>query len=388
MLYINLLLPLVALVAQTASGSSSASVLEMENYGFSGYYQHVAKISNPDKSSCSCKLSDTATTFSGANAPLNEEVSVHLRGPLTLKKFGFYTSSGFVHGTDDDSGDWTRQAYYDGSSATNVTFLNHGGTNSSCAGPALTYADSDGTSTASSSTVLSSDTLINSNEEIVLYSSEECESSGFKKNCGVYRDGIPAYKGFNGTVKMFLFEFTMPTESKVTDKNSDYYNMPAIWLLNAHIARTGQYPSDGTCSCWSSGCGEFDVFEVLNTTEANHLYTTIHDFQGTDNIETGISVPGYIERDTESTMAGGVAFDTNGKAVVWVSNSTSFDSTVKASSVNDWISDAGTSAEETLSSVSAPPPSSLAGGSSSHGKFSVCTMTVIHLVCGFFLSIF
>lgn len=34
---------------------------------------------------------------------------------------------------------------------------------------------------------------------------------------------------------------------------------PAIWLLNSQITRTDQYG----CSCWKSGCGEFDLFEVL-----------------------------------------------------------------------------------------------------------------------------
>lgn len=37
-------------------------------------------------------------------------------------------------------------------------------------------------------------------------------------------------------------------------------DMPAIWLLNARIPYTQQY---GNCSCWGSGCGEIDLFEVL-----------------------------------------------------------------------------------------------------------------------------
>jgi hypothetical protein len=36
--------------------------------------------------------------------------------------------------------------------------------------------------------------------------------------------------------------------------------MPAIWLLNARSPTTQQY---GNCSCWASGCGEIDLFEVL-----------------------------------------------------------------------------------------------------------------------------
>lgn len=41
---------------------------------------------------------------------------------------------------------------------------------------------------------------------------------------------------------------------------------PAWWFLNAAIPRVLQYGSDRNnmpCSCWSTGCGEFDAFEVL-----------------------------------------------------------------------------------------------------------------------------
>lgn len=41
-------------------------------------------------------------------------------------------------------------------------------------------------------------------------------------------------------------------------------DMPAIWIMNAAIALTSQYGENQQCSCWSSGCGELDVFEVLD----------------------------------------------------------------------------------------------------------------------------
>ena len=64
--------------------------------------------------------------------------------------------------------------------------------------------------------------------------------------------------GFDGSSKLFLLEFSMPSSGK-TGFNAD---MPAAWILNAEVPRTLQY---GDCSCWKSGCGEFDVFEVLNS---------------------------------------------------------------------------------------------------------------------------
>lgn len=37
--------------------------------------------------------------------------------------------------------------------------------------------------------------------------------------------------------------------------------MPAVWALNDAIPHAAQY---NACSCWDSGCGEFDIFEVLS----------------------------------------------------------------------------------------------------------------------------
>lgn len=42
-------------------------------------------------------------------------------------------------------------------------------------------------------------------------------------------------------------------------------DMPAIWLLNAQIPHTSQYGTNPHCSCWSTGCGELDLFEILNS---------------------------------------------------------------------------------------------------------------------------
>lgn len=345
---------LSASLSSSASLAPQVGVLEFSNFGYSGTYNMVLELKDPTSSSCTCKVDSTPNAFSGINAPLNEEVSVHFRGPLTLSKFAVYTASDFVVGTNG-SGSWNRLAYYDASSQTsdNVTFLTTAGDDSPCLGKALTFADSDGTSKASESTVLAKNAKLTSNQEFSIFSDIKCGSSGLGKDCGVYREGIPAFHGFYGAVKMFTFEFTMPTESSASSSISNY-NMPAIWLLNAHIPRTAQYSDNVNCSCWRSGCGEFDIFEVKNgTTEPNHLYATIHDYQGTGEIETGLQVPGYIARDTSNTMRGGVVFDSNGDAVVWMSLSTAFDSSIAASNVNGWIGSSGSKQVNQLLSVKA-----------------------------------
>ncbi len=337
---------------------SEASVIKYESIGFSGSYD---KISSMDDSSCSC--SSSSYSFSGNLAPLDEELSVHFRGPINLKQFAVYqqsyskskrdvllegdvalegfhghhrhkreaeavvtqvvevtqtvyvnadgvtvtadaaettssvasTSSTYIppsssteyytsaeasssaasaessaasstkssssaasSSTSSSSGSgWTRSAYYDASSGTSdgLVFLNTlGGTNgsgtwSTCFGNSLSYCNTDGTTGASESVVLD-DVTVASDVEFIIFSDTSCET---ETGCGYYRDDIPAYHGFGGDTKMFVFEFQMPTDSSSSSSTTNY-DMPAIWLLNAQIPRTLQY-GDSSCSCWSSGCG-------------------------------------------------------------------------------------------------------------------------------------
>lgn len=348
-------------VSHSSSSSSSTAtsdseevlVIEFENLGFAGTYNQVEKFSDLYSDECSCEVSSDKVTFSGTNAPLNEELSVHFRGPLVLNRFAYYVSDNYEY-NNNDSSSWERLAYYDASLQTreNVTFLTKAGRNSSCLGKALTYADSDGVSEADGSTTLAEDTLIDSNEEYVIMSNVSCGSSKLSGDCGYYREGIPAFHGHYGTIKMFVFEFRMPQETKIKKGDVSNWNMPAIWLLHASIPRTSQYPTNTNCSCWSSGCGEFDIFEILNNTESTHLYSTIHDYQGTGYIETGLAAYGHMERDLNNTMVGGVAFDNSGNAIVWLSNLTFFNQTISASDVNSWINKAGNSVTDELKSVS------------------------------------
>lgn len=335
----------LSLAQATASGSAVDKIV-FENVGFSGYYYDVASYSDITSDNCECKLSTSFTTFEGSNAPLNEELSVHLRGPISLKSFGYYV-------TDDlSSGTWDRKAYYDAESqnATNVTFMKNGGAFSPCAGYALTYLSANGTGTANESTVLESDNLVESNEEYTILSGSKCGASSALGDCGFYREGIPAYHGFYGTTKMFLFEFEMP-EATDSPKTATH-NMPAIWFLNAKIPRTSQYNANTSCSCWTSGCGELDIFEVLNATEPLQLDSTIHDYQGTDDIQNGLEATDYFTRDTEGTMRGGVVFTSDGTITVFMDSNLSIEESVAASDVASWISSATSEDVKSLSSVS------------------------------------
>lgn len=310
--------------------SSEYGVIEFDNFGFEGYYRHVKEI---DEDKCTCELASNSqrTLFSGANSPIDEEVSVHFRGPLILNQFAYYVSDEFQY-SSPGSNEFKRLAYYDGSSQTaeNVTYLVHTANTDNCIGKALTTNGTD---------ILPENTLISSDEEFVFFSNISCESSGFNNDCGVYRKGIPAYHGYYGTTKMFLFEFSMPEETSTDEDAFDYYNLPAIWLLNAHIPRTAQYTGNANCSCWATGCGEFDIFEAMNVTEADHLYSTLHDYQGSGDIGTGLQAQGYIQRDTDNVMKGGVVFGSDGSARVFMNSDLDIASTISATQVVSWISD-------------------------------------------------
>lgn len=165
------------------------------------------------------------------------------------------------------SGSWGRQGYYNSqeSVANGIVFLNHfGGTGSGVFdysfGSSLSYASSDGCTGASTPQVLQ-DTTLPSGAEIVIMSDSECGANN--DECGYYRPGTVAYQGFVGADKAFFFEFEMPDDGQTTTDIYDPVNMPAIWMLNAQIPRTLQY-GNADCSCWTSGCGEFDIFEVLS----------------------------------------------------------------------------------------------------------------------------
>jgi hypothetical protein len=203
--------------------------------------------------------------------------------------------------SSDDSGlsagGWTRQAYYDSASGTShgLTFLNHHGGSGSGVfdttfGNSLSYASSDGKNGASGPQTLA-DTTLASDDEIIIMSDQKCAAND--ADCGYYRDGSVAYHGFGGHNKAFFFEFGMPDDGQTSYSPYKPVNMPAIWLLNAQIPRTLQYgPAD--CSCWTTGCGEFDIFEVLMPGDTR-CKSTLH-----GNVQGGDS--NYFARPTTGTI--------------------------------------------------------------------------------------
>lgn len=90
----------------------------------------------------------------------------------------------------------------------------------------------------------------------------------------------------------------MPDDGK-TGSIYDSPNMPAIWLLNAKVPRTAQYGPE-TCSCWKTGCGEFDLFEVLDPGNYR-CKSTVHANQA-------LGYSDYFDRPWDNTTTAAIVF--------------------------------------------------------------------------------
>lgn len=226
------------------------------------------------------------------------------------------------------NGQWGRQAYYNAEQqiADGLTFLNNMGGQGSgvfdeVLGMSLSYAATDAKSGTSSPQILANQ-MLGDGDEVVIMTDRICKDG----DCGVTRPGGVAYHGFNGGKKVFLIEFNMPMTG-ATGFNKD---MPSVWVLNAQIPNTVQYGKP-ECSCWESGCGEWDIFEVLDSGNTR-CKSTIH-----GNISGGDS--NYFDRPVDSTVKVAVIFDgdnSDGHIVVLPAE-TNFDQTLTDAQVAEYV---------------------------------------------------
>lgn len=111
----------------------------------------------------------------------------------------------------------------------------------------------------------------------------------------------------------------MPTDTKNAGNIYGNSNMPAIWSLNSLIGRTQQYPSNKDNSCWDSGCGEFDIFEVLHWDypASQYMTSTLHTRQGAgENGKGGGGTCDYFKRPTDFIMKGMVSYTSDGTITI------------------------------------------------------------------------
>ena len=122
-----------------------------------------------------------------------------------------------------------------------------------------------------------------------------------------------------------MIEIEMPLSGQTGYLNAD---MPAFWLLNTQIVNQQQY---GKCSCWATGCGEWDIHEILKA-GATTGYASMHmgdNYAGTP--------PQGLTRPTSGTMKI-AAIVSGGVAHVEVLNpNTSFGNTLSGATVAGYI---------------------------------------------------
>ncbi|KAI0474778.1 putative TOS1-like glycosyl hydrolase-domain-containing protein [Xylaria cf. heliscus] len=233
------------------------------------------------------------------------------------------------------TGDFVRSAYYcaaDGVADGLVFLANVGsdgisGTWDTVWGSSLAYVNEEGTSAVASPAVLK-DKLLVDKQEIAIFSDTPCDES-----CGVSRPKSVAYKGFEGASKVFIAEFSMPDSGE----SGDDLNMPAYWLLNAAIPRTGQYTA---CSCWKGdldnpqdgGCGELDVVEVLSSGD-RRAKSTFHFAKGTGDSH-------YIDRPVDGPITVALVMDAASSTVsIKVLDSFDFSTSLTSEQVQAMVND-------------------------------------------------
>lgn len=144
--------------------------------------------------------------------------------------------------------------------------------------------------------------------------------------------------GFGGDHKIFLMEFSMPFTG-LSGFNGD---MPAIWLHNAQIPLTSQYGSNPDCSCWSSGCGEFDLFEILDSGDFR-CKSTLHMAPAGGSSD-------YFQRPTHGTITVAVVFTGSNEVahIQILEDGQGFDAVFTAKQVDGLISLKGNSGSSSL----------------------------------------
>lgn len=396
----------VAADCQTINGTPfclQTNKITYKGIGFAGSYN---KITDMNEDTGVCLLAPFS--FSGAMSPLDEDLSVHFRGPVVLKQFGVYypaslnkkrdesgctttknahhhhkraqtvyqhvtqtvmldangnpvsqasspagaasglalsapglsapalssaigSSSSAASSLSSSSGlagsGWTRTAYFTPNNAQGLVFMNHMGVWLSQFGNGVGYCNADATQGSSEPVALGGG-LIKSNTEFMIFSSEACDAS-----CGAYRKGIPAKKGFGGNTKIFVFEFSMPSDAGAGGLNLD---KPSIWLLNAQIPRTTQY-GKAECSCWTTGCGELDLFEVISSGQTMML-SHLHDKQAGN----GGGLSDWFQRPVSSSVKMAVVFKDLNIHILEVNQD--FGASLDDATVDAWIAQAGTMA--------------------------------------------
>ncbi|KAI5467321.1 putative TOS1-like glycosyl hydrolase-domain-containing protein [Mariannaea sp. PMI_226] len=279
----------------------------------------------PQTSTADATATEPVATQPAATEPVSSKVA-EVSGAPDDQPYPSSSSSSSPPKSSGSSntGAWERTSYYNAEQQTaeNVVFLgNYGGQGSGVWdtkwGNSLSYITPNASGGSDTYNILK-DVFVPSLKEFAIFSAEKCDST-----CGYSRVPELAYKGFSGANKIFLFEFKMPY-----DGNRGFLgDMPALWALNARIPRTAQYSA---CNCWTSGCGEADIYEVLASGD-NKCKSTFH-------LQNGAGSSDYFERPTNEYVKVAVIFweKTATVSIKQLPKDVSFES-LSSATVSEWL---------------------------------------------------
>lgn len=119
-------------------------------------------------------------------------------------------------------------------------------------------------------------------------------------------------------------------------------DMPAIWALNSRIPRAAQY---NKCSCWTTGCGEIDIFEVLSP-GAQKCKTTFH-------MANGAGSSDYFDRPVDKFIKVATIFheNTGSVSIKKVSDNVDFSKGLDDKTVLEWLNQPTDEVELKVSSL-------------------------------------
>lgn len=296
------------------------------------YYPVTTTASTVSGTSCT---KGSGTTVNDPVGPFAEEVTMAFRGPMNIYNIAVFDGS--------SGGDWTRVSAYDADAGTtdNLVFMNNLNVDYTgygycpqgfSAADALTSVDASTVfggylADASSPSTVGGGPGVSTGAEVNIMLPTSCDSDS---DCKGYYDSR-GYHGWDGGQKMFVTKVDMPTGSGV--------NLPAIWMLNAQIVRSGQYG----CNCRNSGsvggCGELDIAEVIETcTAQDKVSTHLYVLEGT----YPSSGDNWADRPTDSSVTYVTIIDNSGDGVIKIlqlgGDDFDFDaSAVTADQVTAWL---------------------------------------------------
>lgn len=233
---------------------SSGGTITFQSIGATGWFPSRR---DPDGGTCDAFQSATCclakeTITSDALTPWDEDLILTLRGPMQVKQLVVYQPA------SGNSGNWDLVSAWDSRSAS---------------APQGMSFDGNGTDKSGFAGTVGTECLVNVSTKDVF----AC-GPGSDPYCPPPAAGKQATLGWSGS-KLFVMLASMPHASDVgspcsKDNTGNWYDAPWLGLSVGELVRAGSFVS---CQCYAKdpnkgyladGCGQFNVFEVVNDNNA------------------------------------------------------------------------------------------------------------------------